>query len=55
MKKEYTSQQQLNDIRKLMERSSRFISLSGLSGVSAGIIALARSLFTFFSLNFDIL
>ncbi|WP_129713607.1 hypothetical protein [Pedobacter sp. SYP-B3415] len=30
----------LKDIRKMMERSSRFISLSGLSGVGAGISAL---------------
>ena len=30
----------LNDIRKMMDRSSRFISLSGLSGVFAGITAL---------------
>ncbi len=30
----------LSDIRSLMERSSRFISLSGLSGVAAGIAAL---------------
>ncbi|RAJ75515.1 hypothetical protein CLV59_109129 [Chitinophaga dinghuensis] len=30
----------LTDIRKMMERSSRFISLSGLSGISAGISAL---------------
>lgn len=30
----------LKEIRSLMERSSRFISLSGLSGVSAGICAL---------------
>jgi hypothetical protein len=30
----------LQDIRRMMERSSRFISLSGLSGVSAGICAL---------------
>jgi len=30
----------LRDIRRMMERSSRFISLSGLSGVSAGIFAL---------------
>jgi hypothetical protein len=30
----------LRDIKRLMERSSRFISLSGLSGVSAGICAL---------------
>ncbi len=31
----------LHEIRSLMERSSRFISLSGLSGVSAGLFALA--------------
>jgi hypothetical protein len=31
----------LQDIRQLMDRSSRFISLSGLSGISAGICALA--------------
>jgi hypothetical protein len=30
----------LKEIRSLMERSSRFISLSGLSGISAGIFAL---------------
>lgn len=33
----------LRDIRQMMERSSRFISLSGLSGISAGICALAAS------------
>lgn len=31
----------LKDIREMMDRSSRFISLSGLSGVSAGFFALA--------------
>lgn len=31
----------LQHIRKMMEQSSRFISLSGLSGVVAGVIALA--------------
>jgi len=31
---------QLSEIRTLMERSSRFISLSGLSGVAAGTVAL---------------
>lgn len=35
--------QQLSEIRSLMERSSRFISLSGLSGVGAGITALIGS------------
>jgi hypothetical protein len=33
--------QEVKDIRRLMERSSRFISLSGLSGVAAGFFALA--------------
>ena len=33
--------QTLTEIRSLMERSSKFLSLSGLSGVSAGITALA--------------
>ena len=37
----YDSARELQDIRKLMERSSRFISLSGLSGIAAGITALA--------------
>ena len=32
--------QTLTDIRSLMERSAKFLSLSGLSGVSAGLIAL---------------
>lgn len=31
----------LNDIRKMMEKSSRFISLSGWSGVAAGICAMS--------------
>jgi hypothetical protein len=33
--------QDLSTIRSMMERASRFLSLSGLSGVSAGIAALA--------------
>ena len=31
----------LSDIKRMMERSSRFISLSGLSGIFAGVVALA--------------
>jgi hypothetical protein len=31
----------LRDIKRMMERSSRFISLSGWSGIAAGLIALA--------------
>ena len=36
----------LHDIRQMMERSSRFISLSGLSGIAAGTCALAASIYT---------
>ena len=36
-----SSLETLQDIRRMMERSSRFISLSGLSGISAGFFALA--------------
>ncbi len=35
----------LSDIRNMMDRSSRFISLSGLSGVFAGIVALVGAYF----------
>lgn len=35
----------LNDIKTMMERSSRFISLSGWSGISAGICALTGAWF----------
>jgi len=34
------SLQEVKDIRRLMERSSRFISLSGLSGIAAGVFAI---------------
>lgn len=34
------SLQDIKDIKRIMERSSRFISLSGLSGIAAGICAL---------------
>lgn len=37
----------LHDIRKMMERSSRFISLSGWSGISAGVCALIGAGFAY--------
>lgn len=37
----------LNEIKNLMNRSSRFISLSGLSGVLAGVYALLGSYFAY--------
>ncbi|MCB9262836.1 MAG: hypothetical protein H6607_10720 [Flavobacteriales bacterium] len=39
--KENNHLEQLSEIRSMMERSTRFISLSGLSGVMAGLYALA--------------
>jgi hypothetical protein len=41
MDSQHPSLEALQDIKRMMERSSRFISLSGLSGLSAGICALA--------------
>lgn len=41
MDKQQEHLETLTEIRSIMERSSRFISLSGLSGVVAGIFALA--------------
>ncbi|PWT77370.1 MAG: hypothetical protein C5B59_04230 [Bacteroidetes bacterium] len=40
MNSETSSLEALHDIKKMMERSSRFISLSGWSGIAAGICAL---------------
>ena len=43
--------EQLTEIRSLMERSSRFLSLSGLSGIAAGSTALAGALLGYARLN----
>ena len=40
MNENQQSLETLQDIKRMMERSSRFISLSGLSGISAGMCAL---------------
>ncbi len=40
MQQDLESLDTLKDIKRMMDRSSRFISLSGLSGISAGIFAL---------------
>jgi hypothetical protein len=37
--------QEISDIKRIMERSSRFISLSGLSGIAAGVCALIGAYF----------
>lgn len=43
MNEQEQSLQDLQTIRTMMERSSKFISLSGLSGISAGVFALIGS------------
>ena len=49
MIEKYTSPEEtLTEIRHLMERSSRFISLSGLSGVLAGIYALTGAVAAYY-------
>lgn len=44
MKEEQDQLATLHEIRNIMDRSSRFISLSGLSGVAAGVTALIGAL-----------
>ena len=44
-------QEDLMHIRKMMERSSRFLSLSGLSGVFAGFTALLGAAYAFYVFN----
>lgn len=41
----------IQDIRKMMQRSSRFISLSGLSGIAAGIWGLAGAFLAYTWIN----
>lgn len=49
MVEKYTSPEEtLTEIKQLMERSSRFISLSGLSGVMAGVYAIAGALAAYY-------
>ncbi len=43
MEKQLDHLKELSEIRNLMERSSRFISLSGLSGIAVGAVALLGS------------
>lgn len=47
MKENLEPQETLLEIRQMMERSSRFISLNGLSGVFAGILALTGAFFAY--------
>lgn len=53
MKKEKDYIQDISEIRLMMERSSRFLSLSGLSGVMAGIYALAGAFIAYKVFDFN--
>lgn len=53
MKKEKDYKQDLNEIRNLMERSSKFLSLSGWSGIVAGVFALAGVYIAYRNLLFE--
>lgn len=53
MKKEWDYIQDLTEIRSMMERSSKFMSLSGLAGVMAGIYALAGVWIVYSVYNFN--
>lgn len=55
MDKSQAQLETLQEIRALMERSSRFISLTGLSGVIAGISALCgiMAIYLYFDLSID--
>jgi len=41
----------IKTIKKIMEQSSRFLSLSGLSGISAGLLAIAGAIVSKFIIN----
>lgn len=45
--------EQIREIRSMMERSSRFLSLSGLAGISAGICGLLGALHIYFTVGTD--
>lgn len=51
MERKYNASRQISEIHQMMQRSSKFISLSGLSGISAGLAAIAGTAFAFFILD----
>lgn len=53
MKEEKDYIKDISEIRSMMERSSRFLSLSGLSGVMAGVYALAGALVAYLVFGFN--
>ncbi len=54
MKNEKDYIKDLNEIRNMMERSSKFMSLSGLSGIFAGIYAITAASIAYTLFNFKI-
>jgi hypothetical protein len=48
MKNDSNSIEDLKAIRRIMEESSRFLSLSGLSGIFPGLAAIAGALVAYF-------
>ncbi|MFA7290094.1 MAG: hypothetical protein WC055_14555 [Melioribacteraceae bacterium] len=53
MKNQENYIQEISEIRSMMERSSKFLSLSGWSGIIAGIYALAGAFIASYYLNFN--
>ena len=53
MKEEKEYIKDLSDIREMMERSSRFLSLSGLAGVLSGIYAIAGAFISYSVFGFN--
>ncbi len=54
MAEEHDHLKTISEIKSLMENSSKFLSLSGLSGIFAGIFALIGAAAAFIHLNIDI-
>ncbi|MEH0153860.1 hypothetical protein V6R21_06910 [Limibacter armeniacum] len=48
MKSQADALREISEIKQLMERSSRFLSLSGLSGIFAGVYALIAAVIVYF-------
>ena len=54
MEQKQAYQKDLESIRKLMERSVKFISLSGLSGILSGIFALTGTTITYYLIHYPV-
>src|SRR5574338_1149924 len=53
MKEENNYLKDISDIRTMMERSSKFLSLSGWAGIMAGVYALAGSFIAYSLFHFN--